>query len=315
VQTCAAFFQEQGMFKVDKAAQHSVITTADGFALSASRYVPAGAPRAVIVLPGAMGVKQEFYAPFATFLAEQGYAVLSFDYRGMGASRPAAFRTSLRGFDTDLTRWAEQDYNAVLHAAKAWQPEVPLYVIGHSLGGQLPGLVPDFHMVDALVTVASGSGYWLQNAPQLKRTVWFLWYFVEPLMTPLFGYFPGKRLGMVGDLPKGVIRQWSRWCRNPHYVSDEQGAPIRAGYDTLRMPLLSLSFADDEMMSRQSIASMHDCYRHAPQERRHIGAQDTGERHIGHFGFFRPQFRATLWQQTLDWLQQSRPGKNQDIAA
>ncbi|MES2070971.1 MAG: alpha/beta fold hydrolase [Pseudomonadota bacterium] len=279
------------------------LVTSDGVSLAATRFAAVGAVKAVVVLPAAMGVRQNFYVPFAEFLAANGVAVLSFDYRGMGDSRPQKFRSSLRGFKATVLDWAELDYNTALQAAKAWQPGVPLQVIGHSLGGQLPGLLPDNHLIDGLITIAAGSGYWRDNAPQLKRFVWFMWYFAVPLYTRLWGYFPGKKMRKVGDLPKGVIYQWSQWCRSPHYVVDAQGTPIRAGYEKIRAPILSLSFTDDEMMSRRSIDSLHDFYKNAPMERRYISPQQIGAKHIGHFGFFRPQFRATLWQQALDWLQ------------
>lgn len=278
--------------------------TADGFAICGTRFMPAGAPRAIVVLPSAMGVKQDFYFPFAQYLAQQGLAVLTFDYRGMGSSVPDRFRRSLRGFEADLFDWAEHDYNAALHTARSWHGDVPLLVIGHSLGGQLPGLLPDNHLIDGIITVAAGSGYWRDNAPQTKRFVWFMWYFAVPLYTRLFGYFPGKKMKKVGDLPKGVIFQWSKWCRSPHYVVNDAGAPIRNGYDRIRVPLLSLSFTDDEMMSGRSIDSLHGFYRNAPVERRTITPGEVNATRIGHFGFFRPQFRATLWQQTVSWIEQ-----------
>ena len=57
---------------------------------------------------------------------------------------------------------------------------------------------------------------------------------------------------------------------------------------TLRVPLLSISFKDDEMMNRIGIDKMHDCYRNAQVERRYISPPDVDARRIGHFGFFRP---------------------------
>lgn len=278
------------------------LIAADGFRLAATRFLPAGTPKAVIVLPSAMGVKQAFYFDFACFLAEQGFAVLTFDYRGMGDSVPEPYQRSLRGFKADLFDWAERDYNAALREARTWQADVPLLVIGHSLGGQLVGLLPDNHLVDGLIAVACGSGYWRDNAPQTRRVVWLFWYLLVPLYTRLFGYFPGKKVRKVGNLPAGVIRQWSRWCRSPHYVVDEHGVPIRAGYDKLRVPVLSLSFTDDEMMSKRSIDSLLECYRNAAIEHRIINPADVRAKRIGHFGFFRSQFRPTLWHEALCWL-------------
>ena len=67
---------------------------------------PARCHAALLVVP-AMGVAQRYYADFAEWLASHGWAVLSFDYRGIGASRPAAMQRSLRGLDADVTTWAE----------------------------------------------------------------------------------------------------------------------------------------------------------------------------------------------------------------
>lgn len=280
------------------------LMTSDGIPSIGTHFAPSQNAKAAVVLPAAMGVAQNFYAPFAQFLAEQGFSVLTFDYRGMGQSLPQEYRNSLRGFRADLFDWAERDYNAALLQAKAWHPDLPLLVVGHSLGGQLPGLLPDNHLIDGLLTVAAGSGYWPHNAPRLKRIVWLMWYFAVPLYTRLFGYFPGKKVRKVGNLPKGVIHQWAQWCKSPHYVVDPAGKPLREGFEKMRMPMLSMSFTDDELMSRRSIDSLLDFYKNAQLDRRYITPKDVGARRVGHFGFFRPHFRTTLWQQALTWLEE-----------
>lgn len=278
------------------------VITNDGTRLVGRKYSPLGAVRAVALMPAAMGVKQQFYAPFAEFLCEHGFAVLSFDYRGMGESLPPQFVNSLRGFDADISDWAELDYNSALLAARAWHTDVPLLVIGHSLGGQLAGLLPDNHLIDGLLTVGSGTGYWRHNAPPTKRTVWLLWYFLVPLYTSICGYFPGKKLRKVGNLPKGVIYQWSRWCKDPRYFVDENGKAMRTYHQQFTAPILSLSFTDDEMMGRKNIDSLHDYFSCAQVERRYIQPQDIQAKRVGHFGFFRAEFRHSLWQQALQWL-------------
>lgn len=278
------------------------ILTSDGTKLTGRQYTPEGPVSSVVLMPAAMGVKQQFYTPFAEFLCENGMAVLSFDYRGMGESLPPQFAHSLRGFDADISDWAELDYNAALLAAKAWQAHVPLLVIGHSLGGQLAGLLPDNHIVDGMLTVGAGTGYWRHNAPTTKRFVWLLWYFLVPFYTSLCGYFPGKKLRKVGNLPKGVIYQWSRWCRDKRYFVDDQGNAMTTYHAQFKAPILSMSFTDDEMMGRQNIDNLHDYFHNAQVERRYIHPQDIRANRIGHFGFFRPECRHNLWQQALQWL-------------
>jgi predicted alpha/beta hydrolase len=69
------------------AALDTVLTAADGFRLAAVTHELAR-PRFVLVIGSAMAVSMKYYAPFGAFAAEQGIAVVSFDYRGMGQSGP-----------------------------------------------------------------------------------------------------------------------------------------------------------------------------------------------------------------------------------
>src|SRR5690606_32580822 len=139
------------------------IPTRDGRALAGRRFDAAGgAPAAIVVVAAAMGVPQRYYAPFADWLArERGCTVLTFDYRGIGESAPPR----LAGFDATLTDWYRLDLDAALRAARVVAaPPVPLTVVGHSLGGQIAPLAPSVRSIDALLTVAAGSGWWRQTA-------------------------------------------------------------------------------------------------------------------------------------------------------
>jgi predicted alpha/beta hydrolase len=255
-------------------------------------FEPSAAPLASIVIPCAMGVAQKFYGHFAEWLATQGYLAITFDYRGVGLSAPR----SLRGFHINIVDWARQDCAAIIDFAKARLPGAPLYWVGHSLGGQLLGLIPNRHHIDRVITVATGSGYWRDMVWRTRGVVWWLWFVVVPVSLRLLGYFPGKRLRKVGNLPSGVMAQWRRWCLSPEYLASVEGEEVRAAYAAVRTPMLSLSFTDDEMMSDRSIHILHGLYVSAPVEYRRIAPSDIGARHIGHFGFFRPQFERTLWQ-------------------
>jgi predicted alpha/beta hydrolase len=282
----------------------------DGFALHGTLHGDAAQAEAALLVVPAMGVPQRYYADFARWLATQGFVVLTFDYRGMGASRPPEHRHTLKGLEADVLTWAEQDTaGAVDHLAAVVGPDRPMHWLGHSLGGQIFGLVPNRDRIHRMVTVGTGSGYWLQNSPKLRAYVWWLWYFVTPVALPLFGYFPGRALKKVGDLPRGVMAQWRRWCLSPDYLMSERGRgrDWRARYAAIRTPILSLSFTDDEFMSAKNTASLHGFYANAPREMRRIAPQDIGARRIGHFGFFRRHFEPSLWPQVSRWLAASHP--------
>jgi predicted alpha/beta hydrolase len=274
------------------------IATADGFPLSAQLHAAAGAPRAVAMIVPAMAVPQSFYAPLANWLAARGYDALTFDFRGVGASAPR----SLRGFQADILTWARQDCRAVLAFARARPAGRPVVWIGHSLGGQILAMTPGNEAVAAAVTVACGVGYWRQNAYPLRYYSWLLWFVAVPLTTALCGYFPGRALRMVGNLPKGVIEQWSRWCRDPEYAVGVEGESMRELYLRPTLPLLGLWFNDDEYMSDSNFSVLHGFYANARLELRRLAPREFGLRRVGHFGFFRPEAGERVWPMMLDWL-------------
>ena len=173
--------------------QAEFITAADGTQIAMRVYEPDSPDRGSVVIGGAMGVRQDYYAPFAQWLSGQGWRVTTFDYRGSGDSLPNTPAGGLKGFKADLFDWT-RDYEAAIdHAARAL-PGQPLYLLGHSLGAQLPGLINNQHKVSGLLSVAAGSGYWRENAPQLKRIVPYICSFLVPLATRLCGYFPVKMI-------------------------------------------------------------------------------------------------------------------------
>lgn len=278
------------------------LVSEDGTPISARVYESGHAPHGNVVIGGAMGVRQEYYAAFAQWLAGQGWRVTTFDYRGSGDSAPA----SLRGFHADLFDWT-RDYEAAIDHAHAALPDRPLYLLGHSLGAQLPGLLANLHKVSGLLSVAAGSGYWRENAPQLKRVVPYFWFVLVPLATKLCGYFPGRRLKKVGDLPAGVIMQWRKWCLNPRYSVGAEGKLARQAYARATFPVVALSISDDELMTLRGTHSLVNLYENAPRQVERIAPQDLSVRRIGHFGPFRSEHETRLWPRLSQWLQSMAP--------
>lgn len=273
------------------------LITPDATHIAARVYEPEGLVEGSVVIGGAMGVRQEFYAPFAQWLAQQGWRVTTFDYRGSGDSAPGR----LRGFQADLFDWT-LDYEAAIDHAHASLPGAPLHLLGHSLGAQLPGLLANQHKVSGLLSVAAGSGYWRENAPRLKRVVPWFWFVLVPLATRLFGYFPGRRLRKVGDLPSGVVLQWRRWCLDPRYSVGAEGEAARRAYAAARFPVLALSISDDELMTLEGTRSLVALYENAPSTIRRIRPEQFASARIGHFGAFRREQETQMWPRMAEWL-------------
>jgi predicted alpha/beta hydrolase len=282
-----------------------IFSATDGHQLVARRFEANGQVKANVVIASAMAVPQSFYGPFARYLANHGYAAWTFDYRGIGESRTG----SLRRFKADLGDWLHKDYDALLRMIGEAAPTLPLFVVGHSFGGQVAPLLPSRERLAGLVNIAVGSGSTRHLTPRMRRSAPLLWHVLAPALCPVFGYFPGARLGVVGDLPTGALFQWRRWCLTPEYLlTGEPGA--REAYATADYPVLALSFVDDELLLEHGSRLLHDAYRKRIPDYRVIDAAHHGLARIGHFGFFKPQSEAGLWPLVSNWLDRELHSRN-----
>ena len=68
----------------------SLVETRDGQRIATRFFRPQGKPKGSVLIVPAMGVTQDYYQPFASWLATQGFIAATFDYRGTGLSRPRA---------------------------------------------------------------------------------------------------------------------------------------------------------------------------------------------------------------------------------
>jgi predicted alpha/beta hydrolase len=248
-----------------------------------------------IVIASAMGVTQAYYQPIANWLTEQGFCVLTFDCRGIGESE----NQYLKANQCDVLDWATQDYSAALQFVLDTDLTSPIYWLGHSLGGQVFPLVDNIEQVKKVITVSSGTGYWKHNAPTLRKKAPLFWYLIMPLSTSLFGYFPGKRMGIIGDLPKRVMYQWRRWCLHPEYCVGVESETVKTKFQHIDVPLVSITFSDDEMLSLTNMRDLHALFGHENKSLKQVHPKEVGEKRIGHLGFFREKFKHNLWPKLL----------------
>lgn len=284
--------------------QSLTIQTSDGQSIVATRYDPgqrdgrAGRPaaRAVILAP-ALGVPQTFYKRYAQWLADQACVVYTFDWRGMGQSAP----TSLKGYRAKLTDWAQLDAPALMTAVADAHPGLPLSWFGHSMGGILYGLMPPHPAIDRVVTLGSGSGYTQHLAKPLRYSMGFFWNVMVPVSVRMNGYFAGRRLRAVGDLPRGVVAQWRRWCKHPDFIVSE-GDHVREAYARVKTPITVVMVADDGLASREGVRAVHSHYTQADLRWVTLKPRELGVKAIGHFHFFHPKAGPRVWSVSLPWL-------------
>lgn len=268
----------------------------DGVRLAATLHEPALPNGAALLLNSGTGIPRQFYAAFATHLAAHGFAVLTYDYRGVGGSEsPAA---------ASVEQWGRLDQASMVDHLARLRPGAPIGLIGHSFGGQVLGLADNISRVGAAFLVCSQSGHWRHwPAGRRRWRMLALWWLLIPGLTAATGRFPGSWIG-TANLPASVARSWARWGRSRHYVCDPQGRPLRPHNDEVAIPIRWLSFVDDPIAPFEAVEALASYYPNAAIERRHLTPADVGVESVGHFGFFRKTMPRAAWDGVGHWFEE-----------
>lgn len=276
------------------------ITCADGVELSGELLTPIQAAKAIVQINGATATPYHFYLPIAKFLVEHGYAVLVYDYRGICSSTPPG---GLRGCEYEYLDWGQYDMPAVLSWLQERFPDVPKLALGHSVGGQLIGFVPEHRSYVGMVAVASSAGYWGFMPLGYRLQTHFFFEVFRPLSKAIWGYTAAKRFGLMEDLPKNMTDTWRAWCSVPSYFFDPKFAPEssdKGAFKELEMPIQLFWMTDDPIANRRAVEAFWSHFRSKGGVRTEaVRPHDYGFKKIGHFGFFRKSGRQTLWPKVL----------------
>lgn len=272
----------------------------DGYRLAGILFRPEKPKGRAVMINAATGVRQEYYAKFASYLLERGYTVLTYDYRGIGSSLHGPLR-ELR--HARMQDWARLDAGGALEFLEHVAPGETLHAIGHSFGGQAFGLMPGSARIVAAFAVGSQSGYWRHWPLPRRYGFWLMIHALIPGSTPLAGYCPSSVLGLGDNLPSGVGLEWAAWCRNPGYHIGALGEAVKPGFAAFTGRLRAYCIEDDTFAPRPAVDAFLGFYPNAAAELRTVVPREVGAKAIGHFGFFREKFRATLWREAADWLQ------------
>lgn len=276
------------------------IACEDGFELAGTIYRPEKVKAAIMLAP-ATGIKRQFYNSFAQHLAENGYAVLTFDNRGIGQSRGK----SINSANASLVNWGRLDMTAALEALKRTFPNTDYHLIGHSAGGQLVGLMKNSKELKSMFNYGSSSGS-IQNSPypfKLKSAFYLNMYI--PLSNLLFGHTKSQWVGMGEPLPKLVAAQWSKWCNGKGYVKVDLDTKITEHfYDDLTLKSQWLHAIDDDIANLENVKDMIRVFPKITANIITLTPKEYGFQEIGHMKFFSSK-KKKLWTFALDWLEQN----------
>ncbi len=270
----------------------------DEFPLAATIYRPTSAKGAIMLGP-ATGIRRGFYHKFCTYLAEQGYGVISYDNRGIGDSRNG----DINAGDASLITWGKLDMTAILNKLQNAFPGVEYHLIGHSAGGQLVGLMENALQLRSMFNVASSSG-WLKNMRfPFKLSAQFFMNIFIPVSNLLFGHTKSHWVGMGEPLPKDAAAQWRRWCNHGGYCAADFGKAITSHhYHELQCPSKWIFATDDEIAVHENVKDMARVIPNSPAEIVELNPKELGLKELGHMKFFSSK-NHHLWTMATDWIQ------------
>jgi alpha-beta hydrolase superfamily lysophospholipase len=179
-------------------------TTPDGLSLYGQRWLPELPAGTVVAVVHGFVEHSGRYARLAEHLNRQGYAVYAMDLRGHGRSEgPRCF---VRRFDQYL-----EDLDLFLDRVAAAEPDKPLFLFGHSMGGLIVAqwaISRPARQAAARGLVLSGPALRVGRRlfPLLRHLAW-----IASLLAPRM---PVVRLG------------WRRISRDPAVVEDFRRDPL-----------------------------------------------------------------------------------------
>lgn len=278
----------------------------DGYSLAATLFLPRGAKTHAVLINAATGTPRKIYRGFAGYLAHRGCAVLTYDYRGIGGSRQASLvgynrPKSLVGFAASMSDWAALDVSAAVAWMRERYANLPLSYVGHSFGGQALGLLPNNAEVSRALLIASQAAHWKLMASPERYRVYAMMKLVGVPLTRLFGYAPGWS-GIGEDLPKDAFLQWTDWVMSPRYLFDSK-LPALQNFANYKGAIRALCMSDDPWATRPAVELLCSGFASTKADILTVAPAEVGAKKLGHFGFFRPEHRDTLWRGAAEWLQ------------
>ena len=259
-------------------------------------FVPAGIVNKAVVIHAATGIQQKWYAAFAVWLARtEQAAVLTYDYRDTGRSAKHHIKQSrLR-----LSDWGIDDQSAALDFLCDAYPLLPVWVIGHSLGGMFVPWHRQAGRITRIIAVASGPAHFLRHPLSYMPQVLAFWFLIGPLLAIIYGYIPGRLSSFGSDLSAPAYWQWRKWCLSRGFNRHDWGKTLPIpDFGHVRAALDIISFADDRMITPTTASLLQQYYPNSAKNFSVVVPKTYGLAKIGHVNVFRERSKA-VWPSLL----------------
>lgn len=274
-----------------------VIETQDFTKLTIHIFEPQINNKKLLLINSATGVKQQVYFSFAQFFADQGYTVITYDYRGIGLSKPVV----MKGYKASMRIWGNQDFKTLTDFMVTNYNDYRKYCLGHSVGALILGMNPDAKIFEQFIFVGTQNSYVGDLKFKTKLEAYLGFGIAQPLTTQLLGYFPANWFGLGESLPAGCAFDWRTLILNKK--STNKLLEKTENYtEQLNQNVLVLWAEDDVWLTDKGVTSLlTDTYPNMKPTFRLIKTSESEKGEIGHVNFFR-SYNQKLWHIILQEL-------------
>lgn len=235
----------------------------------------------------------------ASFVA-RGWRTIAFDFRGHGdSSLPRG--AGEWGYD-DLVRF---DLPAVVECARLRSSELPVVVVGHSLGGHVALAAQGTSAMAADGIVAIGANVWLRQL-EPSRARWAaklaLGRVLQQAATRV-GRLPARVLRMGSDDASGrFARDLLRFMQHGAWTSEDGRDDYLASLSRVTVPVCAVASDGDRVMCHPDCAAAFARRCAGPVEIVRVTRGDDGRRPPGHMKLVTTRRARTRLVAALEWV-------------
>ncbi|MBT2622974.1 MULTISPECIES: alpha/beta hydrolase family protein [Chryseobacterium] len=274
-----------------------VLTTTDHISIVAHLFMPENSNEKLLLINSATGVKQHVYFSFAKYFSEKGFTVITYDYRGIGLSKP----DHMKGFNASMRIWGTEDYKTVTTYIRTRFAKYEKFCLGHSVGALILGMNKDSEIFKELFFVGTQNAFVGNLKFKTKIEAYLGFGIAQPLATQLLGYFPAHWFGLGESLPKNCAYDWRTLILNKKSTNG-----LLEKIDDYSKKLTQKVFViwaeDDVWLTDKGVKSLlNDTYPNLSPTYRLVRASESEKGEIGHVNFFR-NYNKKLWNIILNEL-------------
>jgi len=236
--------------------------------------------RPILLCLPAMGVAARQYLTMAESCNQQDLICALFEFRGIDSSSVRASRAKDFGYLEILNI----DLPAAIKLIREFYPNNPIYLFGHSLGGQLASLYASIHSdeITGLIGIATGSPYFKGWRFPYNLGIWSMSKLL-PLTANVMGYFPGRKLGFGGRESGQLLKDWSYSVVTGKYRAKGLPEIFETQLTLLNKPVLFITVAQDILAPQSSTKNLGAKLNQCDVTYLHLQAEDFKQDSLGHF--------------------------------